>query len=62
MTVWSKAMGPNDISYSVVRLYVKDRRKEVRRQARAGPDAMFVSQTHLPGAEADVESLAVRPT
>ncbi|ATL88736.1 IstA2 [Streptomyces malaysiensis subsp. malaysiensis] len=45
----------DDISYSMVRVYVKDRRKEVRRQAGVGPDAMFVPQTHLPGAEAEVD-------
>jgi hypothetical protein len=28
----------DDISYSMVRAYVKDRRKEVRRQAGVGPD------------------------
>ncbi|WP_405821228.1 IS21 family transposase [Streptomyces sp. NBC_01390] len=47
--------GADDISYPMVRLYVKDRRKEVRRQAGVGPDAMFVPQTHLPGAEAEVD-------
>ncbi|MFJ3762870.1 hypothetical protein [Streptomyces sp. NPDC090080] len=40
------------ISYSMVRVYVKDRRKEVRRQAGVGPEAMFVPQTHLAGAGA----------
>lgn len=45
----------DDISYSMVRVYVKDRRKEVRRQAGVGPDAMFVPQTHRPGAEAEVD-------
>ncbi len=45
----------DDISYPMVRVYVKDRRKEVRRQAGVGPDAMFVPQTHLPGVEAEVD-------
>ncbi|MEU6511830.1 IS21 family transposase [Streptomyces sp. NPDC046942] len=45
----------DDISYSMVRVYVKDRRKEFRRQAGVGPEAMFVPQTHLPGAEAEVD-------
>lgn len=44
-----------DISYPMVRVHVKDRRKEIRRQAGVGPDAMFVPQTHLPGAEAEVD-------
>ncbi|MGA5506224.1 hypothetical protein [Streptomyces umbrinus] len=44
--------GADAISYSMVRVYVKDRRKEIRRQAGVGPDAMSVPQTHLPGAEA----------
>ncbi|MDR3081767.1 MAG: hypothetical protein LBV60_12720 [Streptomyces sp.] len=39
----------------MVRVYVKDRRKEVRRQAGVGQDAMFVPQTHLPEAEAEVD-------
>ncbi|MGW5095487.1 hypothetical protein ACWEQ1_34045 [Streptomyces nodosus] len=39
----------------MVRVYVKEHRKEVRRQAGVGPDAMFVPQTHLPGAEAEVD-------
>ncbi len=47
--------GADDISYSVVRLDVKDRRKEVRRQAGVGPGTMFVPQTHLPGAQAEVD-------
>ncbi len=47
--------GADGISYSMVRVYAKDRRKEVRRQAGVGPDAMFVPQTHLPGAEAEVD-------
>ncbi|MDF3294273.1 hypothetical protein [Streptomyces silvisoli] len=44
-----------DISYPMVRVYVKDRRAEVRREAGLGPQAMFVPQTHLPGAEAEVD-------
>ncbi|WP_449338966.1 IS21 family transposase [Streptomyces chartreusis] len=45
----------DDISYPMVRVHVKERRKEIRRQAGVGPEAMFVPQTHLPGAEADVD-------
>ncbi|WNM32653.1 hypothetical protein RKE30_20705 [Streptomyces sp. Li-HN-5-11] len=47
--------GARDISYPMVRVYVKDRRPEVRREAGRGPQAMFVPQTHLPGAEAEVD-------
>ncbi|MGK5544068.1 hypothetical protein ACSNOH_04945 [Streptomyces sp. URMC 127] len=47
--------GAGDISYPVVRLYVKSRRAEVRREAGLGPQAMFVPQTHLPRAEAEVD-------
>ncbi|GAA3082638.1 hypothetical protein GCM10020000_80840 [Streptomyces olivoverticillatus] len=43
--------GADDTSYSMVRAYVKDCRKEVRRQAGVGPDAVFVPQMHLPEAE-----------
>lgn len=44
-----------DISYAMVRAYVKVRRPEVRRDAGVGPQALFVPQTHLPGAEAEVD-------
>jgi transposase len=44
-----------DISYPMVRAYVKDRRLQVRREAGVGPQAAFVPQTHLPGAEAEVD-------
>ncbi|MEV4927795.1 IS21 family transposase [Streptomyces roseoverticillatus] len=47
--------GAGDISYPMVRLYVKSRRAEVRREAGLGPQAMFVPQTHFPGAEAEVD-------
>lgn len=39
----------------MVRAYVKDPRKEARRQAGVGPDTVFVPQTHPPGAEAEVD-------
>ncbi|MGW7528905.1 IS21 family transposase [Streptomyces sp. NPDC054783] len=45
----------DDISYSMVRVHVNDRREEIRRQAGVGPEAMFVPQTHLPGAEAELD-------
>ncbi len=38
-----------EISYPMVRTYVKDRRPQIRRDAGIGPQAMFVPQTHLPG-------------
>ncbi|MGV9884809.1 IS21 family transposase [Streptomyces sp. NPDC003006] len=44
-----------NISYPMVRVYVKERRKEIRRQAGVAPEAMFVPQTHLPAAEAEVD-------
>jgi hypothetical protein len=44
-----------DISYPMVRVYVEDRRAEVRREAGRRPQAMFVPQPHLPGAEAEVD-------
>lgn len=47
--------GADDISYPMVRAYVKDRRPQVRQEAGLGPQAMFVPQTHLPGAEAEVD-------
>ncbi|MFB7646002.1 IS21 family transposase [Streptomyces sp. NPDC056084] len=44
-----------DISYPMVRVHVKARRPEIRRQAGLGPQAIFVPQTHLPGTEAEVD-------
>ncbi|MEV8037978.1 hypothetical protein [Streptomyces sp. NPDC086182] len=39
----------HEISYPMVRTYVKDRRPQIRQDAGIGPQAMFVPQTHLPG-------------
>ncbi|MFF4829012.1 hypothetical protein ACFY20_39955 [Streptomyces sp. NPDC001312] len=36
----------SDISYPMVRTYVKDRRPQIRRDAGIGPQAMFVPQSH----------------
>ncbi|MEF3113775.1 IS21 family transposase [Streptomyces chrestomyceticus] len=47
--------GADDISYPMVRTYVKDRRPQIRREAGIGPQAMFVPQTHPPGAQAEVD-------
>ncbi|WP_416069978.1 IS21 family transposase [Streptomyces sp. ME01-18a] len=44
-----------ETTYPMVRAYVKDRRPQVRREAGLGPQAAFVPQTHLPGAEAEVD-------
>ncbi|CAM5302121.1 hypothetical protein GCM10010266_73830 [Streptomyces griseomycini] len=44
-----------EISYPMVRTYMKDRRPQIRRDAGIGPQAMFVPQTRLPGAEAEID-------
>ena len=43
------------VSYQVVRAYVARRRPEVRVEQGRGPVEAFVPQTHLPGAEAEVD-------
>lgn len=45
----------DEISYQMVRAYVAVRRKEIRHEAGIGPEDVFVPQTHLPGAEAEVD-------
>ncbi|GAA2287133.1 transposase [Streptomyces ruber] len=47
--------GARDVSYGMVRAYVARRRQEVRREAGLGPAAVFVPQSHAPGAEAEVD-------
>ncbi|MFI7065141.1 hypothetical protein ACIBL3_29395 [Kribbella sp. NPDC050124] len=44
-----------DVSYQVVRGYVAKRRPEIRIEAGHGPAQVFVPQSHLPGAEAEVD-------
>jgi transposase len=44
-----------DVSYQVVRAYVAARRPEIRIEAGRGPAAVFVPQTHRPGADAEVD-------
>lgn len=44
-----------DVAYSTVRLYVARRRPEVRVEAGRGPVEVFIPQSHLPGAEAEVD-------
>jgi transposase len=45
----------NNVSYQVVRGYVAKRRPEIRIEAGRGPAQVFVPQSHLPGAEAEVD-------
>lgn len=47
--------GMGGISYDVVRRYVAVRRPEIARAAGRGVENAFVPQTHLPGAEAEVD-------
>ncbi|MFD2796451.1 IS21 family transposase [Promicromonospora vindobonensis] len=44
-----------DVSYFIVKKYVAMRREEVRIEAGLGPSRLFVPQTHVPGAEAEVD-------
>lgn len=45
----------SDVTYSTVRLYVSHRRPQVRLEAGRGAAEVFVPQSHLPGAEAEVD-------
>jgi transposase len=47
--------GVGDVSYSTVRDYVALRRPEIAAAAGRGLETAFVLQTHLPGAEAEVD-------
>jgi transposase len=47
--------GVSDVSYSTVRDYVARRRPEIAAAAGRGMETAFVLQTHLPGAEAEVD-------
>jgi Phage integrase family len=44
-----------DVSYPVVRAYVSTRRPQIRAEGGRGPVQAFVTQSHLPGAEAEVD-------
>lgn len=43
------------VSYSMVRAYVAERRRQIRIEAGRGPAEGFVPQTHQPGSEAEVD-------
>lgn len=45
----------NEITYSTVRDYVRDRRPQVWAQAGRSPDEVYVPQVHEPGAHAEVD-------
>jgi hypothetical protein len=47
--------GMHSVSYPVVRAYVADRKPQIRVEAGRGPVNVFIPQTHLPGAEAEVD-------
>jgi transposase len=44
-----------DVSYPVVRAYVAKRRPEINRERGRGEPGAFISQTHLPGRDAEVD-------
>ena len=52
----------DDVSYQVVRAYVAKRKPEIRVEAGRGPAQVFIEQSHLAGAEAEVDfgEVAVR--
>jgi len=54
--------GADDITYQIVRTYVKRRGPEIRIEAGRGPSEVFVPQSHRPGMEAEVDfgDVAVR--
>ncbi|WP_435864652.1 IS21 family transposase [Streptomyces phaeochromogenes] len=45
----------DDVSYQVVRAYVAKRKPEIRVEAGRGPAQVFIEQSHLAGAEAEVD-------
>jgi transposase len=47
--------GMAEVSYPVVRAYVSTRRPQIRIEAGRGPAQAFVTQSHRPGAEAEVD-------
>lgn len=48
--------GATDLTYGIVRRHVAQRRGDIRREAGRAPAAeVFISQTHRPGAEAEVD-------
>jgi transposase len=56
--MWNRLLeehGAEDVSYSMVRDYVRRRRAEIRLEEGRGPPAVFIEQTHQPGAEAEVD-------
>ncbi|MGW5665097.1 hypothetical protein ACWEWG_34380 [Streptomyces sp. NPDC003758] len=52
----------DDVSYQVIRAYVAKRKPEIRVEARRGPAQVFIEQSHLANAEAEVDfgEVAVR--
>lgn len=44
-----------EVSYQMVRAYVAERRPQIRLEAGRGPSQAFVSQSHRPGVEAEVD-------
>ncbi|MER6523148.1 IS21 family transposase [Streptomyces sp. NPDC001553] len=47
--------GAYEISYQMVRSYVAGRRKQILLIAGRGPESVFIPQSHIPGAEAEVD-------
>ncbi|MFI6537956.1 hypothetical protein ACIBHY_36275 [Nonomuraea sp. NPDC050547] len=45
----------DDVSYGMVRDYVRKRRPEIRLEAGRAPPQVFIEQSHRPGAEAEVD-------
>ncbi|MGH3627174.1 MAG: IS21 family transposase, partial [Sciscionella sp.] len=54
--------GATEVTYQIVRTYVKRRAPQIRIEAGRGPAEVFVRQSHRPGAEAEVDfgDVAVR--
>ena len=56
--IWHRLIdehGMTDVSYPVVRVYVAERKPQVRAEAGRGPAEVFVRQSHRPGDEAEVD-------
>ncbi|WP_433513655.1 hypothetical protein ACQP2T_60570 [Nonomuraea sp. CA-143628] len=56
--IWNRLVEEHsavEVSYAMVRNYVRPRRAEIRLEAGRGPSAAFIEQTHQPGNEAEVD-------
>jgi transposase len=56
--IWHRLIdehGMTDVSYPVVRVYVAERKPQIRAEVGRGPSEVFLRQSHRPGDEAEVD-------